>query len=355
MLKKVAVILATVMTAAVLLLRVTLTPEMQDSDTGVFHLSYLVIALMTVSVIVFFVLTLLSSRKGVGGVARLLVTPVSMVCVAAGAVLVLTSAYDIFNWITLGQTPPPNERVTGQADAIFLILTILFGILGGAFMVRAGFFWAARRQSVRRMNPLWALTPTLWIWMRLARYEMSYASAIDVSQSFYDFLMLIFTLLFLFAFARYVSGVDGGKRPRMVLPYALCTALFTLSGTLTRLVMYMNQDSMAYHSSELAGFADFGIGLFALIFAFSLAFSHEEPEPEPEEEDTPEELEPPAFSDMTFPVGMPDLRLKLTDEDLSAISKRDESERKAEASSAGADIDSLIDQFKSGGENDSSD
>lgn len=39
-----------------------------------------------------------------------------------------------------------------------------------------------------------------------------------------------------------------------------CTALFSLSGTLTRLAMYLMQDSMAYTSSELAGFSDFMIG-----------------------------------------------------------------------------------------------
>ncbi len=362
--KKVAAILAAVMTAAVLLLRVTLTPLMQDSDTGVFHLSYIVIAVMTVSVIAFFVLTLIG-KKGVGGVARPLVTPVAMVCVAAGAVLVLSSLYDVFNWVTLHRTPPPNATVTGKADAIFLILTIVFGVLGGVFLIRAGFAWSARHKSARGLSPLWALAPTLWIWMRLARYEMSYASAIDVSQSFYDFVMLIFTLLFLFAFARYVSGIDGGKKPRMILPYALCTALFSLSGTLTRLVMYNLQDSMAYTASELAGFADFGIGLFALIFAFSLAFSREKLEPSPYEEGEEEAVTayPGAVVAAEEQPEEPEAGPSLRNSPIAAPVEADVDTGADDAAAADDDasnvdasnIDALIDQFKSGRDGDSND
>ena len=59
--------------------------------------------------------------------------------------------------------------------------------------------------------------------------------------------------------------MNSGRKPRAVLGFALCTALFSLSGTLTRLAMYFMQDSMAYNASELAGFTDFMIGLFALV------------------------------------------------------------------------------------------
>lgn len=179
---------------------------------------------------------------------------------AAGAVLVVSTLFDLYIWVTTKQTPAPNAYVIGKFDAVLLVLTLAFGLLGGAFLVRIGFHWAAQGRMRRGVFALWALAPSLWVWMRLARYEMSYASATDVTESFYDFVMLIFTLLFLFSFARYVSGVNSGRSPRAVLGFALCTALFSLSGTLTRLAMYLMQDSMAYTSSELAGFSDFMIG-----------------------------------------------------------------------------------------------
>lgn len=277
--RKIATVLATAMTAVVLLMRVLLTPLMQDSETGQFHLSYWVIAVMALSVAVILALVL-SEKREVGTVVRPMVLPVSMASVAAGAVMVISTLFDLYVWITKKQTPAPNATVIGKFDAVLLVLTLIFGLVGGAFLVRIGFYWASRGQVKQGVFALWALAPSLWIWMRLARYEMSYASATDVTESFYDFVMLIFTLLFLFSFARYVSGVNSGRKPRAVLGFALCTALFSLSGTLTRLAMYFMQDSMAYNASELAGFTDFMIGLFALVFAYSLTFPGTVAEPE---------------------------------------------------------------------------
>lgn len=326
--RKIATVLATVMTAVVLLMRVLLTPLMQDSETGQFHLSYWVIAVMALTVVAILILVL-SDRRPVGVAARPMVLPVSMVSVAAGAVLVVSTLFDLYIWVTTKQTPAPNAYVIGKFDAVLLVLTLAFGLLGGAFLVRIGFHWAAQGRMRRGVFALWALAPSLWVWMRLARYEMSYASATDVTESFYDFVMLIFTLLFLFTFARYVSGVNSGRSPRAVLAFALCTALFSLSGTLTRLAMYLMQDSMAYTSSELAGFSDFMIGLFALIFAYSLAF----PGGSVEEETLPAEGETPAPANEGVPVPASDVPPAFSSE-----------EKEEDA----MDIDSLINEIQQG-------
>ena len=112
--------------------------------------------------------------------------------------------------------------------------------------------------------------------MRLARYEVSYASAVAVSDSFYDFVMLIFALLFFFSFARYLSGVGAGKN-RLLFFFALMTALFCLSGPLTRLCLYMTGQGDAYNASRLAGVIDGVVGAFALLFAFVQAFGKNRP------------------------------------------------------------------------------
>ncbi len=82
------------------------------------------------------------------------------------------------------QTPAPNATVISKFDAVLLVLTLIFGLVGGAFLVRIGFYWASRGQVKQGVFALWALAPSLWIWMRLARYEMSYASATDVTKAF---------------------------------------------------------------------------------------------------------------------------------------------------------------------------
>lgn len=265
-----AVIVTGVMTLVIFVLRVFLMPRLQDPDTGVFRLSYLVIALMAVTMVVVTVLALLCNR-GVPAVKGRMLLPTSVVGILCGAVLLLSNAYDLLFWLLPPHTTPaPNPHVIGTMDGVALFFTILFGILGGLFLIRLGLRWIGENRSRTGMFRLWALTPVAWVWMRLARYEMSYASAVDVSESFYDFVMLIFTLLFFFALARHVSGV-GSRPPRFLLVFTLCTGMLSVSGTLTRIVLYLMGQGEAYAASELAGPADLAVGVFALLLG--LAFS----------------------------------------------------------------------------------
>lgn len=156
--RKIATVLATVMTAVVLLMRILLTPLMQDSETGQFHLSYWVIAVMALTVVAILILVL-SDRRPVGVAARPMVLPVSMASVAAGAVLVVSTLFDLYIWVTTKQTPAPNAYVIGKFDAVLLVLTLAFGLLGGAFLVRIGFHWAAQGRMRRGVFALWALAP----------------------------------------------------------------------------------------------------------------------------------------------------------------------------------------------------
>ena len=162
-----------------------------------------------------------------------------------------------------------------------------------------GLSWVGDGYSRRGSYRVWALAPVAWIWFRLARYEMSYASAVSVSQSFYDFMMMIFTLLFFFSLARYVAGV-GEKFPRMLTVYAFCTGLFGISAPLTRFAMYMMGETAAYNASQLATALDLVIGIFAFAVGVGLVFAKQLPAPETTEEqpemdtaDVPEETEQP--------------------------------------------------------------
>lgn len=279
-LKKIAVNLTAIMTLATLILRVALTPLMQDPVTGAFHLSYITIAVMLAAMIAAALLSARSAPARVPVRGKVLM-PAALLLMLAGSVMIVTNAVDACIWMTTGLTPPPNTTVISGIDRITLILTIVFGLLGGAMLVRAGLLWLSENRSRTGSFRLWALAPVLWVWMRLARYEVSYASAVDVGQSFYDFVMLIFLLLFLFAFARYIPGV-GQNRSRLLFFFSLMTALFALSGPLTRVFLYMTGHGDAYNASELAGVTDGLLGAFALVFAYSQAYGKPEQEPSPE-------------------------------------------------------------------------
>ncbi|MDD3832886.1 MAG: hypothetical protein PHR18_03165 [Oscillospiraceae bacterium] len=264
---------ATILTTV---LRVWLTPGMQQTDTGNFKISYVIIGVMIFSFAALFVLVL----AGKGGIfhtnsmVRSDRMPMSVSCIFFGVVLLISSLFDAWKWTVYNQTPPPNENVINRLDSTTLTFTILFGIIAGLFLI---YFGLKSSQSDLRLTPLFALgalLPVLWIWVRLVRYQVSYASAIPVEQSFYDFVMLIFTMLFLFSFARYISRI-GESSSRLLLVYALCASLMSLSGTIASMSLFMLGESDAYNSSNLAGIADFGLGVFAFCTALSLTFAKE--------------------------------------------------------------------------------
>ena len=109
-------------TLAVLILRVALTPRMQDPDTGLFHLSYLIIGLMALTMLAAAVLSWLSQNDGVPPGGKLL-TPLSLSAMLAGSVMTIVSALDGFNWLLFGETPAPNEHVISGIDGVTLFFT----------------------------------------------------------------------------------------------------------------------------------------------------------------------------------------------------------------------------------------
>lgn len=269
--KKIAAYLATAATLVVLGLRIWLTPQMRDWDTGLFHPSYGLILFMVVVMAALGFLAWGSPAQRVPVQGKLLL-PTAVMGLLAGSVMVITSLWDAFMWWRYGETPPPNVQVISGIDGLTLLFTLVFGVLGGIFLVRLSLLWLSDNRSRSGVMQVWALAPVGWIWMRLARYEVSYASAVSVSESFYDFVMLVFLLLFLFAFARYVSGVGTGS-PRLFLFFAAVAAMCCISGALTRVFLYMTGEGEASHVSELAGASDALLGIFALLLVFGQAYS----------------------------------------------------------------------------------
>ncbi|MDD2362903.1 MAG: hypothetical protein PHH84_08135 [Oscillospiraceae bacterium] len=262
---------ATILTTV---LRIWLIPGMQETDTGNFKISYVIIGVMIFSFAALTVL-ILAGKGGIthiNNMARADRLPMAISGILFGVVLLMSSLFDVWIWMVYNETPPPNENVINRLDSITLTLTLLFGILAGLFLI---WFGIKASQSKIRLTPsfaLGALLPVIWIWFKLVRYQVSYASAIPVEQSFYDFAMLIFSMLFLFSFARYISKI-GESSSRSLLIYAHCASLMSLSGTIASMSLFMLGETDAYNSSNLAGIADFGLGVFAFCTALSLTFA----------------------------------------------------------------------------------
>ena len=287
-----AAFLTTAMIVVVLALRAWITPHMLSRQDGLFRLSYVVIAVMLLTMLGVLVWTGLRRQEPLQ-VSGVWLKPTAALGMLAGAALVVSCLFDAWNWLFNRKAPAPTVESMGIADHLVLSLSILFGIAGGAFLVRIGLLWLQEDGSRPGVYRLWALCPVLWIWMRLARYEMSYISAVDVYRSFYDFIMLIFIMLFFLFFARYASGIGNG-RPRFLVGVSLAAALCALTGPATHFIMVAMGHLEAAEACVLATPVDFCIGLFALAFAFAQAYGRpyapEPAEPEPADPSGPEEM-----------------------------------------------------------------
>ncbi len=200
-----------------------------------------------------------------------------------GAVLTMTVVLDLFFLAIYGEMPAPGVPPTSGFDYILLICVMLFGLAGGLYLVLQGFRWMSSRTDAPAWLHWMALCPVLWMWFRLARYEISYASTLDIDESFFTFATMVFASLFFLQFARAVTHV--GKPPKnSLLILALMTGLVTLSAAPAAIV---KQSVGAPISSMMIVIVDAVIGLTAFFYAAMQVFT-----PYKTEEQTPPPAKP---------------------------------------------------------------
>lgn len=294
---KIALWLTLGITVLVTVLRAVITPLLQSMDTGAFAFDYVTMGIVLASFIAVGVLlrmdkAALPTLPAVKGPWAL---PITVLLMAVGVTLLAVSVVDLYKWSALGITPPPTVVLTGTPDRITLFFSLGLGILSGVYFLRLGFTFLTENAEVRGIFPLWALTPTFWVWMRLARYEVSYASAVELHESFFDFVMLLCAMLFLFSLARQVADVDA-KQPWKTVLFACMTVIMCLSGTLSRVVLFLLGQGDAYRIGQLAGVSDFAVGVLALAFLLYWMLTPQAVVPaeqtaESDEADTPQETE----------------------------------------------------------------
>lgn len=152
-----AAFLTTAMVAVVLALRAWITPHMLDRQDDLYRLSYVVIAVMALTILGVLIWTGLRRQEPLQ-VSGLWLKPAAVLGMLAGAALVLTCLFDAWNWL-LGHTPPaPAVETVGVAGGVVLGLSLLFGLAGGAFLFRIGLLWLEEDgQPPGRVPPVGAL------------------------------------------------------------------------------------------------------------------------------------------------------------------------------------------------------
>lgn len=255
-----------VTTLLTIVMRVWLMPVVMDWETGLFPANYTVSGMMLLALVALCVLGFLvgGERREVVGMPAFGFGGVSLL---AGATLAVTMVAELLSTVGKMFVIPQDEVLT----VVLSYVQSLFGVLGGITLVVLGIRLFSEGGTRRGIVRLAMLTPVLWMWFRLVNYEMSHASLVRLEDSFFGFVMLIMEMLFLYKLACYVAGV-GKLSTGSLLFYSLGTAIFALSGPVVRLIAYLQNDTAAYDAS-LATVADFGIGLLALVVAWTIASS----------------------------------------------------------------------------------
>ena len=284
--------------AVVLLaLRVELMPLLRDIDTGRFATNVPAMSFAIVALLAMALLCCGAQRERVE-IPKSRALPTALSAMLAGGLLGAVVLYDGCRYVFGEILPPPGQMKMTIFTQLILIGLLVFGILGALALILWGNKVAAEGGTRRGMSAFGALAPVMWSWCRLAWYEMSYESTVGWSEKFYDFAMVIFELLFLFKLARFVSGVGKTSTGEMLF-FSMATVLFALSGPLTRVGLYFTGGVEAYLASNLAGMADFGIGVLALAFGWSLTRGcRENPPAVKKEEDWLEEDDAPYDSSL---------------------------------------------------------
>ena len=291
--------LSVVLTVATVLLRGWLLPTLRDSETGLFAsggavVLFLLLGLVALAVLGFMGKAPRGEIQGKGGLW------LAISLLVGGGLLLISGLWEIWNWLAVGEVPPPQASSDSLLGIVALMLQLVCGLLGGLALIRLGLVLLSEGATRRGMAEWSALVPVLWMWFRLARYEMSYISAVRLSQSFFDVMMLVLELLFLFKLARYTAG--AGKMNLGSLQFLACAvAVFSLSGPLVRLVMYCLGDTEAFLVSRLAGLPDVAVGLVALAVAFALPTVVDSVQPLFSEEDAEAGDSPSAEAELVLP------------------------------------------------------
>ncbi len=179
---------------------------------------------------------------------------------------VLTGVIIILLFFKGYQTDMNTLAATGGTQHMVLILTLALamvcGIAIGISSVRAAQYHAFSEEW------LWLLLP-LWAFARLARYNVVFASSVDISPAVYEFFLYAWILLFLLETAKYMSGAE--KTAHHLRGLAVATATLSLAASVSRLVFLVVGQTAALAYCSIPSVVEAALGMFAAVLTMTLS------------------------------------------------------------------------------------
>jgi hypothetical protein len=118
--------------------------------------------------------------------------------------------------------------VEQQKNTIPTVILSILGILAGAVMILTAYNFATG-QNIFAKIPLLSLIPSLWGCVCLITLFITYVSVVNISENIYDTFTVIFLLLFLFAQAKMLAGIETEKSAKRIYIFGLPAVLMALA------------------------------------------------------------------------------------------------------------------------------
>jgi len=151
------------------------------------------------------------------------------------------------------------------------VILSAFGILAGAVLILTAYNFATGQNTFVKF-PLLSLIPSLWGCVCLITLFITYVSVVNISENIYDTFTVIFLLLFLFAQAKMLAGIETEKSTKRIYVFGLPAVLMALLTGIPSAVLLFSGTSRT--SSFPVGLHLVNILMAFYIIAFLAAVSH---------------------------------------------------------------------------------
>lgn len=152
----------------------------------------------------------------------------------------------------------------GEGQIFYRIFSYA-GILAGAVLLMTAYDFATGLRTVAS-RPLLALIPSVWGCFFLVVLFITYSAVVNLVEDVYHTFTVVFLLLFLFAQAKLLTGIESVKTGKTIYMVGLPAALFALVTGIPSCIQY-------FSTGETAGFISIGLHMANIVLAlYIIAF-----------------------------------------------------------------------------------
>lgn len=155
-----------------------------------------------------------------------------------------------------------------KSGALPMLFEAVFAVFAAIFFIVLGVSYISGKSNGSQFKLL-AITPLAWSICRILHRFMRTISFVNVSDLFFELLMIVFLMIFFMAFAQLISGVNNKGVDWKLVGFGLPAALLCLLCFVPRAVMLAMGKGALLTNLSPPEYCDLAIAMFILAFILS--------------------------------------------------------------------------------------